>query len=138
MTKREPPYCLADCTAYTQGIEADMRVQNARISVLIDLLRDTVLPLEVSADCIEGDDTAEMAALIKRIKIALTAHDQRRVTFDGKKAPENVRVGEAYDDPRFEELARTMDVWGRADGALCAQFWLAGRRAGAPKGRKAP
>ncbi len=45
-------------------------------------------------------------------------------------APENVREGEPYDNPAFEDLARTMGVWGTAQAALCAQFFLAGR--GAP------
>lgn len=42
-------------------------------------------------------------------------------------APDNVRAGEPYDNPAFEELARTMGVWGTAQAALCAQFFLAGR-----------
>lgn len=44
-------------------------------------------------------------------------------------APENVRDGDPYDDPAFEDLARTMGVWGTAQSALCAQFFLAGRGA---------
>jgi len=44
-------------------------------------------------------------------------------------APENVREGEPYDNPAFEDLARTMGVWGTAQAALCAQFFLAGRGA---------
>lgn len=43
--------------------------------------------------------------------------------------PENVREGEPYDDPAFEDLARTMVVWGTAQSALCAQFFLAGQAA---------
>lgn len=56
--------------------------------------------------------------------------------------PENIRAGDPYDDPAFERLAREHDVWGRAESALCAVFWLAGKaqpssgqragRAGAP------
>ena len=44
-------------------------------------------------------------------------------------APENVREGEPYDNPAFEDLARTMGVWGTAQAALCAQFFLAGHGA---------
>ena len=44
-------------------------------------------------------------------------------------AAENVREGEPYDAPAFEDLARTMGVWGTAQAALCAQFFLAGRGA---------
>lgn len=44
-------------------------------------------------------------------------------------APENVREGEPYDNPAFEDLARTMGVWGTAQAALCAQFFIAGRGA---------
>lgn len=42
------------------------------------------------------------------------------------KAPsENVRQGAPYDSPAFEQLARDLGVWGTAQSALCAQFWLA-------------
>jgi len=41
--------------------------------------------------------------------------------------PENIRVGDPYDDPAFEQMAREHDVWGKADSALCAVFWLAGK-----------
>lgn len=44
-------------------------------------------------------------------------------------APENVREGEPYDNPAFEDLARSFGVWGTAQSALCAQFFLAGRGA---------
>ena len=47
-------------------------------------------------------------------------------------APENVREGEPYDNPAFEDLARTMGVWGTAQAALCAQFFLAARALPAP------
>jgi len=40
---------------------------------------------------------------------------------------ENIRAGDPYDDPAFERLAREHDVWGRAESALCAVFWLAGK-----------
>jgi len=48
-------------------------------------------------------------------------------------APENIREGAPYDCPAFEAMAREFHVWGRASGALCAQFWLGGMRAAAPK-----
>lgn len=44
-------------------------------------------------------------------------------------APKNLREGEPYNDPKFEELARTYGIWGTAQAALCAQFWQAARRA---------
>ena len=47
--------------------------------------------------------------------------------------PENIREGAPYDCPAFEAMAREFHVWGRASGALCAQFWLGGMRAAAPK-----
>lgn len=50
--------------------------------------------------------------------------------------PENIRAGDPYDDPAFERLAREHDVWGRAESALCAVFWLAGK-AQPPSGRSA-
>lgn len=40
---------------------------------------------------------------------------------------ENIRAGDPYDDLAFERLARDHDVWGRAESALCAVFWLAGK-----------
>lgn len=39
--------------------------------------------------------------------------------------PENIRDGSPYDNPEFEQLARDMGVWGTAQSAVCAQFWLA-------------
>lgn len=39
--------------------------------------------------------------------------------------PENIREGAPYDNPEFEQLARDMGVWGTAQSAVCAQFWLA-------------
>ncbi|MDH2239112.1 hypothetical protein N5K27_22645 [Pigmentiphaga sp. GD03639] len=50
--------------------------------------------------------------------------------------PENIRAGDPYDDPAFERLAREHDVWGRAESALCAVFWLAGK-AQPPSGQSA-
>lgn len=47
---------------------------------------------------------------------------------------ENIRAGDPYDDPAFERLAREHDVWGRAESALCAVFWLAGK-AQSPSGQ---
>lgn len=41
--------------------------------------------------------------------------------------PENVRQGAPYDNPAFEQLARNLGVWGTAQSALCAQFWLAAK-----------
>lgn len=41
---------------------------------------------------------------------------------------ENIRDGAPYDNPEFEQLARDMGVWGTAQSALCAQFWLAAQR----------
>lgn len=38
---------------------------------------------------------------------------------------ENIRKGMPYSDPVFEKLAREHAVWGTAQSALCAQFWLA-------------
>lgn len=49
---------------------------------------------------------------------------------DGQIIPEsaeNIRVGAPYHDPAFELLAREYDVWGKADSALCAVFWRAGK-----------
>ncbi|MEK7945762.1 hypothetical protein WKR98_13480 [Pigmentiphaga sp. YJ18] len=43
-------------------------------------------------------------------------------------APENIRAGDPYDDLAFERLAREHDIWGRAESALCAVFWLAGKK----------
>lgn len=40
-------------------------------------------------------------------------------------APENIREGAPYDNPVFEQLARDLGVWGTAQSAVCAQFWLA-------------
>lgn len=40
-------------------------------------------------------------------------------------APENVRTGAPYDNPAFEHLARELGVWGTAQAAACAQFWVA-------------
>lgn len=54
-------------------------------------------------------------------------------------APANIREGEPYNNPQFEELARTYGIWGTAQAALCAQFWQAARRAPAvavPQGWK--
>ena len=39
--------------------------------------------------------------------------------------PESIREGAPYDNPAFEQLARDMGVWGTAQSAVCAQFWLA-------------
>ena len=39
--------------------------------------------------------------------------------------PENIREGAPYNNPEFEQLARDMGVWGTAQSAVCAQFWLA-------------
>ena len=60
--------------------------------------------------------------------------------------PENVREGAPYDNPAFEKLARELGVWGTAQSAICAQFWLAatpadhiadaGKKVAAPAGWK--
>ena len=39
--------------------------------------------------------------------------------------PESIRKGAPYDNPEFEQLARDMGVWGTAQSAVCARFWLA-------------
>ncbi|MNW09711.1 hypothetical protein D3C71_2067690 [compost metagenome] len=52
---------------------------------MIDLIRDAVGPLEVSAAIIETDDGVEMAALIGRMKLALDAHDTALTTQRGGK-----------------------------------------------------
>ena len=39
--------------------------------------------------------------------------------------PESIRDGAPYDNPAFKQLARDMGVWGTAQSAVCAQFWLA-------------
>lgn len=44
---------------------------------------------------------------------------------DAGKMVENVREGAPYDNPAFEHLARDLGVWGTAQSAICAQFWLA-------------
>jgi len=54
---------------------------------------------------------------------------RKRIAARTLPAPENVRAGEPYDNPAFEDLARTMGVWGTAQAALCAQFFLAGHGA---------
>lgn len=41
--------------------------------------------------------------------------------------PENIREGEPYDNPAFEALARALGVWGTAQSAACAQFWIAAK-----------
>lgn len=41
--------------------------------------------------------------------------------------PENIREGEPYDNPAFEALARALGVWGTAQSAVCAQFWIAAK-----------
>ena len=41
--------------------------------------------------------------------------------------PENLREGEPYDNPAFEALARALGVWGTAQSAVCAQFWMAAK-----------
>lgn len=41
--------------------------------------------------------------------------------------PENLREGEPYDNPAFEALARALGVWGTAQSAVCAQFWIAAK-----------
>lgn len=46
--------------------------------------------------------------------------------------PENIREGDPYDDPAFEDMARAHDVWGRASGAQCAVFWMGGKHAAQP------
>lgn len=50
----------------------------ARLKVVIDLLRDTLGPLEVSAAVIESDDLGQMRGLIDRIKQVLDQHDAAR------------------------------------------------------------
>lgn len=40
---------------------------------------------------------------------------------------ENLREGEPYDNPAFEALARALGVWGTAQSAVCAQFWIAAK-----------
>lgn len=41
--------------------------------------------------------------------------------------PENLREGEPYDNPAFEALAHALGVWGTAQSAVCAQFWIAAK-----------
>ncbi len=41
--------------------------------------------------------------------------------------PENLREGAPYDNPAFEALARALGVWGTAQSAVCAQFWIAAK-----------
>lgn len=41
--------------------------------------------------------------------------------------PGNIREGEPYDNPAFEALARALGVWGTAQSAVCAQFWIAAK-----------
>ena len=55
----------------------------AMIAVLADLLRDTLGPLEVSADEVENDDAALMGDLITRIKSALDQYDGGRYRAAG-------------------------------------------------------
>lgn len=62
-------------------------------------------------------------------RAAIAASECRQQAARAMPTPENVRDGEPYDDPAFEDLARTMGVWGTAQAALCAQFFLAGRSA---------
>lgn len=51
----------------------------ARLRVVIDLLRDTLYPLEVSAAVIESDDAEQMGGLIVRIRRVLDQYDAERV-----------------------------------------------------------
>ena len=73
-----------------------------------------------------GDSDEKIASL----------HEEKRQARDAVQAmlvaaapqavhPENIREGAPYDNPEFEQLARDMGVWGTAQSAVCAQFWLA-------------
>ena len=57
-------------------------------------------------------------------------YDPREVAFSAQAAPqavhpENIREGAPYGNPEFEQLARDIGVWGTAQSAVCARFWLA-------------
>ena len=49
-----------------------------QLRIVIDLLRDTLGPLEVSAAVIESDDTEQMEQLIERVKWTLNQYDSER------------------------------------------------------------
>ena len=53
-------------------------VWHGQRNVLADLLRESLVPLEISVAMIESDDDAEMEALISRVKNALDALDAGR------------------------------------------------------------
>lgn len=53
-------------------------------------------------------------------------------TLQDTQPPENTREGAPYSNPEFEKLAREHAVWGTAQSALCAQFWLAALAQRAP------
>lgn len=46
---------------------------------------------------------------------------------------ENIREGAPYDDPAFESLCREHDIWGTAQSAVCAVFWMAAKAALTPQ-----
>lgn len=73
-------------------------------------------------------DEIEMAVAAGKMSAA-ACFTQMLQILDAEQRTENVREGEPYDNPAFEDLARTMGVWGTAQGALCAQFFIAGRGA---------
>lgn len=64
-------------------------------------------------------------------RAALAANPQNHIADAGKMV-ENVREGDPYDNPEFEQLARDLGVWGTPQSAIGAQFWMAARNPAAP------
>lgn len=73
-------------------------------------------------------DVAELAAIFAAAPQPPEADhipDAGKMVAAPVQLPENLREGEPYDNPAFEALARELGVWGTAQSAVCAQFWLA-------------
>ena len=99
-----------------------------------------VEPLRKPASVAAHDDEREAFEKWLRVKPCGAAHDFAWEAWKARAAlaapadhfekrhemvPENIREGAPYDNPAFEQLARDMGVWGTAQSAVCAQFWLA-------------
>ena len=70
-----------------------------------------------------------VAPLCAQLKAAEQAAVNQQLTTETApvQLPENLREGEPYDNPAFEALARALGVWGTAQSAVCAQFWIAAK-----------
>ena len=75
-------------------------------------------------------DVAELAAIFAAAPQPPEADhipDAGKMVAAPVQLPENIREGEPYDNPAFEALARALGVWGTAQSAVCAQFWIAAK-----------